>query len=521
MKVLIVDDEQHIIDAVQLLVLWESFGITDVLTACSVPEACDLLEAEQPEIAIVDVVIGDGLGIDLLKHIKEQNMPTKAIVISGYDDYQYIRAMFVLDAVDYLLKPIVPEELEAAVAKTVQMVSGASMKSKTPFHVDRQLRHLFPDHHHALLRKLFQRELREISYQELSRINSYIRESRMCCVLYCYGLFLPIYSREYVIELSNFLNHLQNQLETANFGSVFQKNDPTPDVVILVYREIDQAVELIRVACADFNRRNGNHIYLGCSGECEFPQEIDAAWNRAEIAFDHIGLDTHDLICVYSPEMTRAAKKVNLDMENKVFSALAAMDTAQYQAYMDHWIENLVKDLPHTRGGIRCLWEMIADFRKRLYGYFSVAPEARPALPALASPDWNAAVAAMKEEAIRSGLLLAQERSRQGSNTLWAKQLAQHLEANYAQKFRQQEYADMLHVNKDYMSRKFKEIYGMSMVAYLNEIRIRKSKELLRNTDLRIQEIADQVGYFDSKYFAQQFKKIAGCSPNEYRNKKN
>ena len=100
-------------------------------------------------------------------------------------------------------------------------------------------------------------------------------------------------------------------------------------------------------------------------------------------------------------------------------------------------------------------------------------------------------------------------------------QLAQLLEANYAKKFRQQEYAEQLHLNKDHMSRKFKEHYGMGMVAYLNEIRIRKARELLLNTDLQIQEIADSTGYFDSKYFSQQFKKLEGCSPNEYRSRKN
>lgn len=55
------------------------------------------------------------------------------------------------------------------------------------------------------------------------------------------------------------------------------------------------------------------------------------------------------------------------------------------------------------------------------------------------------------------------------------------------------------------------------MAKYLNNIRIRKAKELLRTTDLQIQEIADQVGYFDSKYFSRQFKTATGMTPAQYR----
>ena len=96
MTALIIDDEAHVVEAVQLLVPWQKYGIERVLTAFSVPEACDILESEQPDIVIVDVVIGEYLGIEILKHIQTNHMNTRSIVISGYDDFQYTRAMFLL-----------------------------------------------------------------------------------------------------------------------------------------------------------------------------------------------------------------------------------------------------------------------------------------------------------------------------------------------------------------------------------------------------------------------------------------
>ena len=91
------------------------------------------------------------------------------------------------------------------------------------------------------------------------------------------------------------------------------------------------------------------------------------------------------------------------------------------------------------------------------------------------------------------------------------------LELNYMKRISQQECADYFHINKDYLSRAFKKHTGIGMAKYLNNIRIRKAKELLRSTELQIQEIADQVGYFDAKYFSRQFKLATGMTPASYR----
>ena len=54
-----------------------------------------------------------------MNYINDQNLNTKAVVISGHDDFQYVRAMFILGAVEYLLKPIEQDKLEEAVLKAL------------------------------------------------------------------------------------------------------------------------------------------------------------------------------------------------------------------------------------------------------------------------------------------------------------------------------------------------------------------------------------------------------------------
>ncbi|MFD1903899.1 helix-turn-helix domain-containing protein [Paenibacillus rhizoplanae] len=67
------------------------------------------------------------------------------------------------------------------------------------------------------------------------------------------------------------------------------------------------------------------------------------------------------------------------------------------------------------------------------------------------------------------------------------------------------------------MSRKFKQITGENLSDYLTGLRVEKAKALLQNTNLRLSQIAELVGYEDEKYFSRVFKKTAGLTPREYR----
>jgi YesN/AraC family two-component response regulator len=77
--------------------------------------------------------------------------------------------------------------------------------------------------------------------------------------------------------------------------------------------------------------------------------------------------------------------------------------------------------------------------------------------------------------------------------------------------------ANNVHMNPSYLSQLFKQQLNKKFVDHITELRIEESKRLLLSTSLRLSEIADRVGYSDLAYFSNNFKKIAGCSPSEFR----
>lgn len=96
------------------------------------------------------------------------------------------------------------------------------------------------------------------------------------------------------------------------------------------------------------------------------------------------------------------------------------------------------------------------------------------------------------------------------------KKTIQHMEQE-CQKATLDSMARKVYMTPTYLSMLFKVNTGITFIEQLTSIRIGKAKEMLKNTCLRNYEIAEQVGYHDSRYFSQLFKKRVGLSPSEYR----
>jgi len=77
--------------------------------------------------------------------------------------------------------------------------------------------------------------------------------------------------------------------------------------------------------------------------------------------------------------------------------------------------------------------------------------------------------------------------------------------------------AERLQLNPSYLSRIFKEKVGQNFLAYVTSMRLEKSKLLLMQSDLKIKDISEQLGYIKVNYFIKLFREATGITPNEYR----
>ncbi|NLM26295.1 MAG: AraC family transcriptional regulator [Firmicutes bacterium] len=95
--------------------------------------------------------------------------------------------------------------------------------------------------------------------------------------------------------------------------------------------------------------------------------------------------------------------------------------------------------------------------------------------------------------------------------------IVRYIRHNYQKPICLAEIAEQFYISQFYLCRMFKEVTGLTLIEYLNNIRIKEAQQLLEKTDLSITEISGLVGYENQTYFGRMFKRITGTTPREYR----
>ena len=99
------------------------------------------------------------------------------------------------------------------------------------------------------------------------------------------------------------------------------------------------------------------------------------------------------------------------------------------------------------------------------------------------------------------------------------KYVKEYLENHYSEKISLDQLSEMFYINKFYLTRLFREQYGVSINRYLMGVRMNQAKELLRFSDLPVREIGCECGIGNCNYFFKVFKKWEGLSPGDFRKK--
>lgn len=124
-------------------------------------------------------------------------------------------------------------------------------------------------------------------------------------------------------------------------------------------------------------------------------------------------------------------------------------------------------------------------------------------------PDW------FDRKAIRPFIRKLSEKQ-SGQMRLTIEKAVELLRTSYSSDISLDSCADRLKISPFILSKMFKEIVGINFIDYLTKIRMEKARELLRETDMKISEVAESVGYQHS-YFNRLFKKQEGVTPGQYR----
>ena len=92
-----------------------------------------------------------------------------------------------------------------------------------------------------------------------------------------------------------------------------------------------------------------------------------------------------------------------------------------------------------------------------------------------------------------------------------------YIDKHYSTNIKISQFADKYFFSKEYLTRQFKARYHCGIYEYVLQVRMERARDLLLNPDIKIQDIAQRVGYTDNNYFSKAFRTYYGISPTAFR----
>ena len=137
-SLLVVDDEFNIRDGLVNAVPWSTIGVKVCAQARDGLEGLELARQHRPDVVVTDISMDEMNGLDFTEALLQERPKTKVIILSGYSEFSYARRALSLRVSAYLLKPVLQEELLAAVSDAVRAVDADRDKARRLGEVDRE-----------------------------------------------------------------------------------------------------------------------------------------------------------------------------------------------------------------------------------------------------------------------------------------------------------------------------------------------------------------------------------------------
>ena len=532
-KILIIDDEEPVREAVILLGEWSKLKVTDIKEAENGKQAMTLIEEYKPDIVLVDMKMPEMNGIEFLSFIKENYPEICSIVISGYNDFSYTKQAIKSKAIDYLLKPINKEELNNALTKAIDIINEERQNLKDTIENNIALNLSLPmvkekilmsiidgsssKQNNSLYKKIIDFEgkgeyycitlLRimnlsqvkkksfnndiELLYYAISNVIAEISEDK----IKCFSFRNPRMEREIIILSTS---HQLNSLVTSDF-------------VTKIIRKIKEMFGIVTIA--------------GMGEACKDTENICESYKSANKVIGSINLLGNNYVAAIKDY--KAIKEEKLSMINK-FSMLAnAVENGSY-VYIKSIAEGILDKADKAgyfsvRSANRIINETIIvmndiamDFGmpnlssdQEAYGVLNLREDTYDYLDLKSFKEALLSVLEYSYDKIRNSM-----KHNENFNVY---DIKDYIDKHYFEEIKISIFTEKYFLSREYLMKLFKQEFGFGIYEYVQKVRMEKAKDLLKDFEVKIQSISKMIGYSDHNYFSKAFRNYYGASPSDYR----
>lgn len=516
-RVLLVDDEIFFRQGLREIIDWESSGFEVIGEADNGEDALTFILEHKPEVVITDIRMPVCDGLELINRVvNHHKLATKFIIVSGYDEFRYAQQAVKYGVSDFLLKPIDEINLQeslSSLSKSLKVEQQVE-ENRILYENEEIMYELLSQEwdEDQILKKYAQLginhqdeyfilfvELNDYPYIKANeRYKTQIVKEAVDTVVQCvpditWRCFFPMLGKIAVL-LNNKWLHVHSSLnstakqiqmrlsEVLNMkvmlytgakasGLYFFEEAYRSALVTSQYKYIDNRM----LYFADSLKQIQNKLPLSAfSADQQYGQLLIEVEEGNEA---HISQSVDELFTKFS-EQGCTIETIKSVLHKIVAETLQTLQTMQIDSKS---IEHL-SEIMYVENYNLVRSELIIIVKQYL---MEVAK----------------AIGTERKEMARGGI----------------QRIKKYIDTNFSENISLKTIANKFYINPVYLGQLFKKTYDVYFNEYLLQVRIQEAKKMLRQTDLRIYEIAEKVGFNHAEYFVAQFEKLEKLSPTAYR----
>jgi two-component system response regulator YesN len=516
-KVLLVDDERAILRGLRHVVPWEEFGFFIAAEARNGLAALNLLENGGFRLVVCDIRMPIVDGLTFIKSAKELDDGVRFVILTGYDDFAYLKEAVKLGVENYLLKPVDPDELSA----TLIMIGEK---------IEREPKHRGWNRHDPGLLKdntLSRLIFGTISSSELldkAELFDFDTKAERYTVAVLKHLVCSSQD-EAECAADDFRvsckKALDEAIDSRRQGVSFI--DYHGEIVVILYGEDRRKQrDLLRYCLEEIRGSTGHGFFASVGTAVTSLMEAVESYRKAKKAQLYHIIDPDKVLydcCEVDLGAEKPAGRIDYDE-----SELARLMSSGSLGALHQWLDITYDKLLGTPGmtpdkvqsfSISLMLALLGDPKILLVGRINVFEDLKVFVDELAclnnSRELKNLVKGTAEKVYNSRRMHLDHCTPVVSSVL---EFTGH---HYREPLSLYEVAERFRINPAYLGQLFKKETGRIYSEYVNGLRIGEAKELLATSSLSAKVISLQVGYQNPNYFYRIFKKLVGISPSEFR----
>ncbi|CAM4033418.1 response regulator [Paenibacillus alkaliterrae] len=540
-KVLIIDDEEPLREAIRILGDWKGLGVEEVLEATDGKIGLAMLAEQRIDLAMVDMKMPELNGMELLQIIERDYPELLTIVISGYNDFEYTRQAIRSKVVDYLLKPVNRIDLNQSLRKAVDLLDAKRKKDSEFINRNITLNMSLPRLKEKIYQSIIERSFKSKTNEAfLPLIGADDPGNRFTVAVFRILNLEQVRKRRFHEDTdllhfaaANVINEIAgDHFGAFSFASPKQEREMISILTMkggypedIAYRSIHQ----MNKVAATLGDLFGLIVVAGIGPSSADAMDIASSYEAAKGAIG--GIDLLKLksgAVLAGVDKTHApAAKDNPSLTSRMMMIRSALESGSIQNaktvlgdFVKKWRASDGFSLGDADRTIHEFIILLNDMALEL----GVQQERLPmgGLSGLRAIGLSTDFAAMDAfDKLLCDILdyySAEMRKSQTVNQPFdVGDIKSYIDNHYFEDIKISMFAEKYFLSREYLMKLFKQQFGYGIHEYVQKVRMDKAKELLDDPGLKIQDISEMLGYKDKNYFSKAFRNYYSVSPTEYR----